>query len=62
MYARQRIDEFIKLVETGILPIGSRGGFEVTGKFSIGQREGSFEHAYDHMGPKKATYFIPNGE
>ncbi|KAI0437079.1 GroES-like protein [Xylaria telfairii] len=62
MYTRQQINELIALVETGLLPIGSRGGFEVTGKFSIEQWEEALEYAYNHKGPKKATYFIPNGE
>ncbi|KAI0413571.1 GroES-like protein [Xylaria grammica] len=62
MYTRQQADELIKLVETGMLPIGDRGGFEATGKFTLEQWEEAFEHAHDHTGPRKAAYFIPNGE
>ncbi|KAI0435449.1 GroES-like protein [Xylaria sp. FL1042] len=62
MYTRQQTDELIKLVESGMLPIGKRGGYEVTGKFTLNQWEDAFEHAYDQTGPKKATYFITNKE
>ncbi|KAM6505283.1 hypothetical protein FSOLCH5_014513 [Fusarium solani] len=50
------------LVETSILPIGKRGGVEVTGKFSLWEWEEAFQNAYDQMGPRKAAYFIPNEE
>ncbi|KAI1746657.1 GroES-like protein [Xylaria castorea] len=62
MYTRQQADELIKLVETGLLPIGSRGGFEAPMKFTLEQWEEAFEHAYDQMGPRKAAYFIINKE
>ncbi|KAJ3580111.1 hypothetical protein NPX13_g451 [Xylaria arbuscula] len=62
MYSRQQADELIKLVESGILPIGHRGGFEVTGQFTLEQWEKAFDHAYEQMGPKRAAYFITNDE
>ncbi|KAI1122572.1 GroES-like protein [Nemania abortiva] len=62
MYTRQQADELIKLVETGMLPIGSRNGFKVTGMFTLEQWKQALEHAYDQMGPRKAAYFIANGE
>ncbi|KAI0449485.1 hypothetical protein F5B21DRAFT_520164 [Xylaria acuta] len=39
MYTRQQTDELIKLVEAGMLPIGSQCGFEVAGKFTLEQHE-----------------------
>ncbi|KAH7131672.1 alcohol dehydrogenase GroES domain-containing protein [Dactylonectria estremocensis] len=62
MYTREQVDELIRLVETGILPIGKRGGVEVTGKFSLGKWEEAFQNAHEQMGPRKAAYFIPNEE
>ncbi|KAI1291052.1 GroES-like protein [Xylaria venustula] len=62
MYTRQQTDELIRLVESGMLPIGNRGGYEVTGKFTLEQWGEAFEHAYDQSGPRKAAYFVPNGE
>lgn len=32
MYTRKQADELIRLIETGMLPIGKRGGIQVTGK------------------------------
>ncbi|KAI1348738.1 GroES-like protein [Xylaria sp. FL0043] len=62
MYTRQQADELIKLVESGLLPIGKRGGYEITGKFTLEQWEEAFENAYNQIGPKKAAYFVTNGE
>ena len=62
MYTRKQADELIKLVESGMLPIGHRGGFKTTGQFNLEQWEEAFEHAYEQMGPKKAAYFITNNE
>ncbi|POR33515.1 Uncharacterized protein TPAR_06298 [Tolypocladium paradoxum] len=62
MYTRQQADELIKLVETGLLPIGKRGGIEIASKFPLERWEEAIEHAYNAGGPKKATYFVPNGE
>ncbi|KAH7243926.1 hypothetical protein MRS44_017020 [Fusarium solani] len=61
MYTRQQAEELIKLVETGALPIGKRGGIETTGKFALAEWRHAFEHANDEMGPKKVAYFMPNG-
>ncbi|KAI0184915.1 alcohol dehydrogenase GroES domain-containing protein [Xylaria flabelliformis] len=60
MYTRQQADELIKLVETGMLPIGSQGGFETPKEFTLEQWREAFEHAYDQIGPRKAAYFIVN--
>ncbi|KAI0799072.1 GroES-like protein [Xylaria sp. FL0064] len=62
MYTRQQADELIKLVESGMLPIGKRGGYEITGKFTLEQWEEAFENAYNQIGPKKAAYFVTNRE
>jgi NADPH:quinone reductase-like Zn-dependent oxidoreductase len=62
MYTRQQTDELIKLVETGMLPIGSRAGFQITGVFPLENWEEALEHAFDHMGPRKAAYFAANEE
>ncbi|KAI1272537.1 GroES-like protein [Xylaria sp. FL0933] len=62
MYTRQQADELIKLVESGLLPIGKRGGYEITGKFTLEQWEEAFENVYNQIGPKKAAYFVTNGE
>ncbi|KAK2685006.1 hypothetical protein QWA68_016204 [Fusarium oxysporum] len=61
MYTRQQADELIRLVETGALPIGKRGGIETTGKFALSDWQRAFEHANDEIGPKKVAYFMPNG-
>jgi threonine dehydrogenase-like Zn-dependent dehydrogenase len=61
MYTRQQADELIRLVETGALLIGKRGGIEITGKFALSEWQDAFQHANDEMGPKKVAYFMPNG-
>lgn len=62
MYTREQADELIKLVETGLLPIGQHGGIQTTGKYPLSMWQQAFEHAYSESGPRKAVYFIPNGE
>lgn len=62
MYTRQQADELIKLVETGLLPIGKRGGIQTAGKFPLERWEEAIERAYRAAGPRKTTYFVPNGE
>ncbi|KAK5991689.1 L-threonine 3-dehydrogenase-like protein [Cladobotryum mycophilum] len=62
MYTRKQAEEVIKLVETGLLPIGDRGGIQITGKFTLDQWQDAFERAYDEMGPRKAAYFTPNAD
>ncbi|KIW00082.1 uncharacterized protein PV09_08424 [Verruconis gallopava] len=62
MYTRKQTDELIKLVETGMLPLGSRAGFQATGSFPLTKWEEAFDHAFDNMGPKKAAYFVVNEE
>ncbi|KAH7325572.1 GroES-like protein [Stachybotrys elegans] len=61
MYTRQQADELVRLVETGALPIGKRGGIETTGKFTLDEWRQAFQHASDKIGPKRVAYFMPNG-
>jgi threonine dehydrogenase-like Zn-dependent dehydrogenase len=60
MYTREQAERLIKLVESGLLPIGKRGGIQVTGSFRLEQWQEAFEHAFNCIGPKKVAYFKPN--
>ncbi|OAQ64697.1 GroES-like protein [Pochonia chlamydosporia 170] len=59
MYTREQADELIRLVETGMLPIGKRGGIEVTGKYALSQWEEALENAFSQAGPKRLACFVP---
>lgn len=60
MYTHEQADELIRLVETGMLPIGKRGGVQVTGKYPLSKWQGALEDAFSQAGPKRVTCFIPN--
>lgn len=60
MYTREQADRLIKLVETGILPIGKRGNLRVTGTFQLADWQQAFEHAFNEGGPRNSTYFKMN--
>ncbi|KAL6802935.1 NAD(P)-binding protein [Trichoderma sp. SZMC 28013] len=59
MYTPQQANELIRLIETGLLPIGKKGGIQVSGRFPLHKWEEAFENA-SQAGPMKATYFEPN--
>jgi threonine dehydrogenase-like Zn-dependent dehydrogenase len=61
MYTREQADELIRLVETGMLPIGKRAGIQVTGKFALSQWSEALEHASSEAGPKRVACFAPGG-
>lgn len=60
MYSREQAEKLIKLVESGLLPIGKRGNIQVTGVFHLEQWREAFEHAFNNIGPKRTAYFKPN--
>ena len=60
MYTREQADELIKLVETGLLPIGAKTGFKNMGSYALEKWEEAFDCAYNEAGPGKATFFVPN--
>lgn len=57
----QQAKDLIKLIERGVLKIGSRAGMEVTGKYKLEDWEQAFRAAAEG-GPGKSVQFIPNGE
>lgn len=59
MYTRKQADELIRLIETGMLPIGKRGGIEVTGKYGLRQWEDALDYGFQDPGPKEITCFVP---
>ena len=59
MYERQDIPGFMRLVNSGLLKLGPKGGNEITGRFGLEEWKEAFE-----MAPKKAqmgqmTIMIP---
>ncbi|KAI1102838.1 alcohol dehydrogenase GroES domain-containing protein [Jackrogersella minutella] len=62
MNTTQQAKELIKLVERGVLKIGSRAGMEVVGKFKLEDWDEALDTAAAKGGPGKSVYFIPNGE
>ena len=62
MYTRQQAEKLIKLIETGLLPIGKRGNIQVTATFRLEQWEEAFEHAFNEIGPRKVAYFKINDD
>ncbi|KAL6809743.1 NAD(P)-binding protein [Trichoderma sp. SZMC 28015] len=59
MYTPQQVNELIRLIETGLLPIGEKGKIQVSGRFPLHKWEEAFENA-SGAEPMKATYFQPN--
>ncbi|KAJ3494535.1 hypothetical protein NLG97_g4017 [Lecanicillium saksenae] len=60
MYTREQAEKLIKIVESGLLPIGKRGNIQVTGVFHLEQWQEAFDHAFNNIGPKRTAYFKPN--
>ncbi|KAI1413738.1 NAD(P)-binding protein [Hypoxylon sp. FL1857] len=58
----QQAKELVKLVERGVLKIGSRAGMKVAGKFRLEDWEEALKAAAAEGGPGRSVYFIPNGE
>ncbi|KAI0841780.1 NAD(P)-binding protein [Hypoxylon sp. FL0890] len=58
----QQAKELIKLVERGVLKIGSRAGMKVAGKYTLEDWEKALKAAAAEGGPGRSVYFIPNGE
>lgn len=58
----QQAKDLIKLVERGVLKIGSRAGMKVAGKYKLEDWEQAFDVAAAEGGPGRSVYFIPNGE
>lgn len=58
----QQAEELIKMIERGVLKIGSRVGMKVAGKFRLEDWEEALNAATAEGGPGKSVYFIPNGE
>ncbi|KAL7904117.1 NAD(P)-binding protein [Trichoderma velutinum] len=59
MYTPQQVNELIRLIETGLLPIGKKGRIQVSGRFPLHKWEEAFENA-SQAGSMKAIYFEPN--
>ncbi|KAI1772398.1 alcohol dehydrogenase GroES domain-containing protein [Hypoxylon cercidicola] len=57
----QQAKDLIKLIERGVLKVGSRAGMEISGKYKLEDWEEAFRAAAEG-GPGKSVQFIPNGE
>lgn len=57
-YAR----ELVKLVETGRLGLGGKGGLEVRGVWKLEEWRAALDNAREESGPGKGTFFAPGGE
>ncbi|KAI1083275.1 alcohol dehydrogenase GroES domain-containing protein [Whalleya microplaca] len=62
MNTTQQAKDLIKIVERGVLKIGSRAGLKVAGKFALEDWQKALDAAAAEGGPGKSVYFIPNGE
>ncbi|KAI1213275.1 alcohol dehydrogenase GroES domain-containing protein [Annulohypoxylon truncatum] len=62
MNTSQQAKDLIKLLERGVLKIGTRAGMEVVGKFRLEDCEEAFNTAAAKGGPGKSVYFTPNEE
>ncbi|KAI0180938.1 alcohol dehydrogenase GroES domain-containing protein [Hypoxylon sp. FL1284] len=57
----EQVKDMIKLIERGLLKIGSRAGMQIIGKYKLEDWEEAFRAAAGG-GPGKSVQFIPNGE
>lgn len=48
MYERSDIEDLFKLVEGGMLPLGEKGGFEISGEFPLERWEEAWECAWEN--------------
>jgi D-arabinose 1-dehydrogenase-like Zn-dependent alcohol dehydrogenase len=62
MNTPQQARDLIKLLERGLLKIGTRAGMEVVGKFGLEDWQEALDVAAAQGGPGKSVYFVPNGE
>ena len=59
MYEREHTTRLIKMVETGLLPLGKKVNFETIGKFKLGQVQEALELAEKDPGWGKQVVIIP---
>ncbi|KAI2470397.1 alcohol dehydrogenase GroES domain-containing protein [Annulohypoxylon bovei var. microspora] len=62
MNTSQQAKDLVKILERGVLKIGSRANMEVVGKFKLEDWEEALNAAAAKGGPGKSVYFIPNEE
>ncbi|KAI1439915.1 alcohol dehydrogenase GroES domain-containing protein [Annulohypoxylon stygium] len=62
MNTSQQAKDLIKILERGVLKIGTRAGMEVAGKFKLNDWEEAINSAAAKGGPGKSVYFTPNEE
>ena len=60
MYSREQVHELIKMVETGVLKIGSKAGMRVMGKYPLEQWSEAFETASREGRMGQSVFFVPN--
>src|SRR3569833_104348 len=59
LFDRKDVAALIKMAETGILKLGAAGGWEITGKFSLGEIEKGIEIAASQTAAGQLTLVIP---
>ncbi|KAI1089686.1 alcohol dehydrogenase GroES domain-containing protein [Rostrohypoxylon terebratum] len=62
MNTSQQAKDLIKILERGVLKIGTRAGMKVAGKFKLDDWEEAINSAAAKGGPGKSVYFTPNEE
>lgn len=58
MYSRAQIFSFIKLIESGLLPLGTKAGLTVRGKFGLKEWKEAFEEA-SACGSNETVVLVP---
>ena len=59
MYDRDDIKTMIKMIQVGVLPIGEKAGFQVTGKFGLEDWDAAFTSAAENATVGKFAVFTP---
>jgi hypothetical protein len=59
MYTRAQIFTLLKMVESGVLPIGERAGMRIAGEFGLEEWQQAFEIGAQQAGPGTIAVIKP---
>jgi hypothetical protein len=59
MCTRQQMHKLIRMVETGVLPIGEKANMQIVGAFGLEEWQRAFEVAAQNAKPGKAVVITP---